>query len=36
MISQWMIEKEQFKFMHVKIDLRRMMVLSWYDEVQTS
>ena len=25
-----MTEKEQFKLMHVKIDLRRIMVLSWY------
>ena len=28
MISQCMNEKEQFKLMHVKIDLRRIMVLS--------
>ena len=35
MISQCMTEKEQFKLMHVKIDLRRIMV-SWYDQVQTS
>ena len=28
MISQYMTEKEQFKLMHVKIDLRRIMVLS--------
>ena len=28
MISQGMIEKEQFKLMHVKIDLRRIIVLS--------
>ena len=28
MISQCMTEKEQFKLMHVKIDLRRIMVLS--------
>ena len=27
-ISQCMNEKEQFKLMHVKIDLRRIMVLS--------
>ena len=36
MISQCMTEKEQFKLMHVKIDLRRIIVLSWYDQVQTS
>ena len=36
MISQCMNEKEQFKLMHVKFDLRRIMVLSWYDQVQTS
>ena len=35
MISQCMTEKEQFKLMHVEIDLRRIMVLSWYDQVQT-
>ena len=28
MISQCMTEKEQFTLMHVKIDLRRIMVLS--------
>ena len=28
--------KEQFELMHVKIELRRIMVLSWYDQVQTS
>ena len=28
MISQCMNEKEQFKLMHVEIDLRRIMVLS--------
>ena len=36
MISQCMNEKEQFKLMRVKFDLRRIMVLSWYDQVQTS
>ena len=36
MISQCMTEKEQFKLMHVKIDLCRIMVLGWYDPVQTS
>ena len=36
MISQCMTEKEQLKLMHVKIDLRRIMVLSWYDQVQNS
>ena len=36
MISQCMTEKEQFELMHVKIELRRIMVLSWYDQVQTS
>ena len=36
MISECMNEKEKFKLMHVEIDLRRIMVLSWYDEVQTS
>ena len=36
MICQCMTEKEQFKLMHVKIDLRRIMVLSGYDQVQTS
>ena len=35
MISQCMNEKEQFKRMHVKNDLRRIMVLSGYDQVQT-
>ena len=35
MISQCITEKEQFKLTHVKIDLRRIMVLSWYDQVQT-
>ena len=35
MIFQCMNEKEQFKHMHVKIDLR-IMVLSWYAQVQTS
>ena len=30
MISQSMNEKESFERMHVKIDLRRIMVLSWY------
>ena len=35
MISQCMNEEEQFKFMHVKIDLRRIMVLSCYGQVQT-
>ena len=35
-LSQCMNEKEQFKLMHVKTDLRRIMVLSWYDQVQTS
>ena len=34
-IPQYMNEKEQFKLMHVKNDLRRRMVLSWYDQVQT-
>ena len=33
MISQCMTEKEQFKLIHVKSDLRRIMVLSWYDKV---
>ena len=33
MISQCMNEKEPFKLMHVKNDLRRIMVLSWYDQV---
>ena len=28
MISQYITEKEQFKLMHVKIDLRRILVLS--------
>ena len=29
--------KEQFELIHVvKLDLRRIMVLSWYDQVQTS
>ena len=28
-ISQCMTEKEQFELMHVKIELRRIMVLSW-------
>ena len=28
--------KETIKLMHVKIDLRRIMVLSWYDQGQTS
>ena len=32
MIHQCMNEKEQFKPMHVKNDLRRIMVLSWYDQ----
>ena len=36
MISQCMTEKKRFKLMHVKIDLRRIIVLSWYDQVQTS
>ena len=36
MISQCMNEREQFKLMHVKNDLRRIMVLSSYDQVQTS
>ena len=36
MISQCMTEKEQFKLMQVTIDLRRIMVLSQYDQVQTS
>ena len=36
MISQYVTEKKRFKLMHVKIDLRRIMVLSWYDEGQTS
>ena len=27
-ISQYMTEKEQFELMHVKIELRRIMVLS--------
>ena len=36
MISQCMTEMEQYKLVHVKIDLRRIMVLSWYDQVQTS
>ena len=36
MISQGMIKKEQFRLVHVNIDLRRKMVLSWYDQVQTS
>ena len=35
MISQCMTEKKQFKLMHVKIDLRRVMVLNWNDQVQT-
>ena len=35
-MSQCIMEKEQFKLMHVKIDLRRIVVLSWYDQVQTS
>ena len=35
MISQCMNDKEQFKLMHVKIDLRRIMVLSWYYQSQT-
>ena len=35
-ISQCITEKEQFKLMHVKIDLRRIIVLSSYDQVQTS
>ena len=30
MISQCINEQEKFKLMHVKIDLRRIMVLSWY------
>ena len=29
MISQGMTENEQFKLMHVKIDLRRIILLSW-------
>ena len=36
MISQFMTEKEQFRLMHVKINLHRIMVLSWYDHFQTS
>ena len=36
MISQVMTEKEQLKLMHVKIDLRRIMMLNLYDQVQTS
>ena len=36
MISHCMNEREQSKVMHVKNDLRRIMVLSWYDQVQTS
>ena len=37
MISLCMTEKEQFKLMHVKLDLRSLiMVLSLYDQVQTS
>ena len=35
-ISQYMTEKLQFELMHVKIGLRRIMVWSWYDQVQTS
>ena len=35
MISQGMTENEQFKLMHVKIDLRRIIGLSWSDQVQT-
>ena len=35
-IPQRMTEKEQFELMHVRIELRRIMVLSWYDQVQTS
>ena len=31
-----MTEKEQFKLMHLKIDLRKIMVLSWYVHVQTA
>ena len=35
MISQCMNEREQIKLVHVKNDLRKIMVLSWYDQVQT-
>ena len=35
MISQCMTEKKRFKLMHVEIDLRRTIVLSWYDQGQT-
>ena len=31
-----MTEKEQSKLMHVENDLRRIIALSWYDQVQTS
>ena len=31
-----MTEKEQFELVHVKIELRRIIVLSWYDQVQIS
>ena len=31
-----MTEKEEIELMHVKIELRKIMVLSWYDQVQTS
>ena len=31
-----MTEKEQFNLVHVKLDLRRIMVLSWCDQVQIS
>ena len=30
-----MADEEQFKLMHVKFDLRRIMVLSWYDHDMT-
>ena len=35
-ISQCVTEKKQFKLNACQIDLRRIMVLSWYDQVQTS
>ena len=35
-ISKCMTKKEHFELMHGKIELRRIMVLSWYDQVQTS
>ena len=36
MIPQCMTEKKRLKLVHVKINLRRIMVLSWYDQGQTS